>query len=353
MSRNKSTINLSDVLSKLSSPMEKVAAMSEGKTDELESKAAEVGKEEPATGKAKADESAKDSKEKSSEELEKEKKEAELEKSAAIKVSAAKVAAGTPVSGLEKIAQDLAEVEHRTMIKEAQVFGSVMADSFAGRLAEIQNVINNSDTPSYEKTAMEKTAARDDYMTKVATELYVNMDQKDQVLVYELVKTAAENGMHISPEEAFSALADQSIIMGEQAAFEKIATAEVMTKLAGYDHAKLDGFTKTAALMGETVSKEEAFHYLAKTAMAQGAAAAQKINPVEKRASVEKTAEEQSMEELNAMEKVAADLGAKGDKVGVAKLEKYAYEKGFEETLLKVASHTSGIGYEQTRNLME
>lgn len=350
----KSTINLGDVLDKLTSPMEKVANMSEGKTDELESKDAEVGKEKKVE--EKKDEKVKS---KESKEIEEEKKENDLEKEAAIKAAAEKVASvekvasETPVSGLEKIAQDLAEAEHRTMVKEAQVFGSVMADSFANRLAEIQDVVDSSDV-AIEKTAMDKTAAHDEYMTKVATELYINMDEKDQVLVNELVKVASENGMNITQEEAFSELAQQAIAMGEHAALEKVATEEAMTKLAGHDHARLDGFVKTAALMGEEITKEDAYNYMAKTAMEAGAQAAIET-PVEKVATentVEKTAEERNAEELEAMEKVAADLEAKGDTEGVAKLEKYAYEKGFEETLVKVAAHTSSIGYVQTEALM-
>ena len=331
---SKSTINLSSVLEKLTSPMEKVAAEVK-KVDAVETPAAEVGEEK------KVEEPKKEEKKtKESEELKKEDKDTDYEKKPEMK----KEASETPVSGLEKLASDLAEVEHRTMIKEAGVFGSVMADSFANRLAEIQTVVDES-----EDTDFDKTAAEFDYMEKVATELYVNMNEEEAGLVNELIKTASDNGMEVSPEQAFSALADEAIAMGESAAFQKIATEQVMTKLASEDHAQIDGFMKTAALMGQPCTKEEAFQYMAKTAMENGASVAiSEVAQVEKTAAVQET-----NNELEAMEKVAAEMEANGDKEGVASLEKYAYDKGFEETLVKVAAQTSGVAYAQTELLMK
>jgi len=330
----KSTINLSNVLEKLTSPMEKVAAEVKD-VDAVETPAADAGVEKKLEEPKKEEEKSKESGE-----LNKEDKETDYAKKPEMK----KEASENPVSGLEKLAADLAEVEHRTMIKEASVFGSVMADSFANRLAEIQNIVDASEEPSFDKTAAEH-----DYMEKVATELYVNMSDDEAGLVNELVKTASAHGMQITPEEAFSALADEAIAMGEAQAMQKIATEEVMTKLAAEDHAQIEGFMKTAALMGQPCSKEEAFQYLAKAAMEQGALAA-----ANEAATVEKTAAlHNSNSELEAMEKVAATMEANGDKEGVASLEKYAYEKGFEETLVKVAAHTSGIAYAQTELLMK
>lgn len=354
---SKSTISLSDVLINLTSPMEKTAEMKEGKTDALEDKATDAGCETPAEVKVEGDKPVEKKKEKEETEVptsedkdSDEYKKGEMDKEASIKAAAASITktasttTETPVSGLEKIAADLAEVEHRTMVKEASVFGSVMADSFANRLAEIQTVLDDSTT--MDKTAMEKTSAEEVYMEKVATELYHTMDREDAELVNTMVKTAADEGYQISPEQAFSALADEAIAMGEQAAFQKTAADEAMTKLASDDHAKIDGFVKTAALMGEQMTKTEAFTYLAKTAMENGA------NIAREEAIIEKTAAASVDTELNAMEKVASEMAERGDTAGVAALEKHAYDKGFEETLVKVAAHTSGIGYTQTEALM-
>jgi len=348
---SKSTINLNDMLAELTSPMEKTAMMADGKTDDMESKSADAGKEEKAEGKVEGSCDSKDSKE--SKELKEEKKETDLEKEASITKAASVLSNASPVNGLNKIAQDLADQEHKTMVKEAQVFGSVMADSFANRLAEIQTVVDASEEPTMDKTAEEHEY---ETMEKVATELYVNMNEGDQGLVNELCKTAAAHGTPCTPEEAFSALADEAISMGEAAALEKVAAAEVeevMTKLGSDDHALLDGFMKTAALMGDPCTKVEAFQHMAKQAMEAGANYA-----INEGTQVEKVASEQVEPatldaELVAMEKVASEMEARGDVEGVAALEKHAYEKGFEETLVKVASHTGSIGYAQTAQLME
>ena len=303
----------------------------------------------------------------------------------------------TPTGGLNKLASDLAAVEHQTMVKEAQVFGSTMADAFATRLGDIQTVLDQSAPVAnngFNKTASMAKTAEDQYMEKVATDLYHNMDQNDANLINGMVKTAADRGQHLRPEEAFSVIADDAIAAGERVAMEKVAAAEVMdslpntdkalinefTKVANAngancnhidafqhmaktamergeaacvidtlpqsDRAAITGFTKTAQAQGHNIDQIDAFQHMAKTAMVQGMEAAK----AEDNQMIKEAAERES--EFAAMEKLASDMEARGDKEGVARLEKYAYDKGFEETLTKVAAHTSGIGYAQTDALL-
>ena len=358
-----STINLSNILDELRSPAEMVKTA-----------AVNVTKESP-------------------KKVETQRVAAQMTKTAAQAPKVAETpAANTPTGGLNKLASDLAAVEHQTMVKEAQVFGSTMADAFASRLGDIQNVLDNSATPT--DSGFTKTA-EDQQMEKIATELYSNMDNDDVELVNTMVKTAADNGHNLRPEEAFSVLADEAILLGEKTAMEKIAAVDIMSQLPtsdkdainlftktaqekGYnmdridsfqhmaktamergeaaciidnlpmeDKAAITGFTKTAQAQGHNIDQIEAFQYMAKTAMAQGAQAAKNEDNTMTKEAAEQNAE------FVAMEKIAADMEAKGDKVGLAKLEKYAYDKGFEETLTKVAAHTSGLGYAQTDMLLK
>ena len=360
-----STINLSNILDELRSPAEMVKTA-----------AVNVTKESP-------------------KKVETQRVAAQMTKTAAQAPKVAETpAANTPTGGLNKLASDLAAVEHQTMVKEAQVFGSTMADAFASRLGDIQNVLDNSGTNETTSAGFTKTA-EDQHMEKIATELYCNMDNDDVELVNAMVKTAADNGHNIPPEEAFSVLADEAIALGEKTAMEKIAAADIIaslpksdqdaitnfTKVANdnganinvidsfqhlaktamergeaaciidnlpvEDKAAITGFTKTAQAQGHNIDQIEAFQYMAKTAMAQGAQAAKNEDNTMTKEAAEQNAE------FVAMEKIAADMEAKGDKVGLAKLEKYAYDKGFEETLTKVAAHTSGLGYAQTDMLLK
>ncbi len=345
------TINLNDILSNLSSPMEKTAAEVKN-VDAIEDDKSQVGEESALEEKKVENADAKPSEELKDEDKKQEyPKEGEEANKGEKSSTVEKTAEVAPMSGLEKIAADLAEVEHRTMVKEASVFGSVMADSFAERLASIQNVLDESTEGEIEKTAsMEKVgeftkmASDDDYMTKVATELYHNMDGQDQEMVGDLIKEAAANGMDVNPADAFRALADEASAAGEAYAMNKIASAEVMAIATPEEQATIQGFVKTAATMGEEISEYDAYNYLATQAVEAGKAAA-----------IEKTASEnvdtELVNELDAMEKVAADMSARGDVEGAEKLEKYAYDKGFEDTLIKVATNTSNIGYHQTEQL--
>ena len=348
----KNTINLSDVLNSLSTPMEKTAAEVKN-VDELENPEAEVGKEE------KLDEKKVDHVDgKDSELLKEEDKKQEYPKEGEEEnkgEKSEKTASVTPVTGLEKIAADLADVEHRTMVKEAQVFGSVMADSFATRLASVQTILDEAapieKTASMEKVGeFTKMASDDEYMTKVATELYHNMDEQDAAMVGSLIKEAAAEGMDVDASDAFSALADEAIAAGEAYAMNKIASAEVMTIATDEEKAMLQGFVKTAAANGHEMTEFDAYNYLA--GQAQANADIEKTAEVTPEPELEKTAEEVALiSELNTMEKVAAEMTANGDTEGAAKLEKYAYDKGFEDTLVKVATNTSNIGYAQTEML--
>ena len=359
-----STINLSNILAELRSPAE------------MTKTAAECDAAKKADKKAdKKEDQKEDKKEDKKEEMKKE-------------------AGAYPAQGLNKLAKDLAAVEHQTMIKEAQVFGSTMADAFASRLGEIQHVLDQS-APAEEFNKTAEEVAFDNQMEKVATELYQNMGQEEATVITDMVKTAADNGVQLSPEEAFSAIADEAIKLGEQTALEKVAAAEEIENLpaedknfighftkeandkgfkvspvdvyqhfskiaaargAAYaeienlstaDKSQLQGFLKTAQAKGAKIDVIDAYQYLAQSAMEKGAAASKR----ETEALVKTAAEQKS--EFEAMEKLAADMESKGDKEGLAKLEKYAYDKGFEETLVKVSAYTSGVAYTQTNELLK
>ena len=330
-----------------------------------------------------------------------------------------------PSESLDKIASELAAMEHNTMIKEAQIFGSTMADSFATRMTEIQQVLDQEDT-------MNKTASYDQNdMEKIAADLYNNMDAESEQAVEGLVKVAAEEGINLSREEAFQALAQEAAEAGQNAAMEKVASAEMYDTLDQAERASLQGFTKTAQAMGHDFDVLDSLTYLRNTELektaakkeddstalgtglgagaglaggAGGAAAlagkedtkragnalktilgrkqAQSAKDVQKYVLkdilkrnalkgggalagglalgagaghlIDKYAADNSLDgELAEMEKMAADLTASGEMEKVAELENIAYELGFEDTLTKVASHVSGIGYEQTNNLLQ
>ena len=172
-----------------------------------------------------------------------------------------------PSESLDKIASELAAMEHNTMIKEAQIFGSTMADSFATRMTEIQQVLDQEDT-------MNKTASYDQNdMEKIAADLYNNMDAESEQAVEGLVKVAAEEGINLSREEAFHVLAQDAVENGQNAAMEKVA-ADLYNNMDAESEQAVEGLVKVAAEEGINLSREEAFQTLAQEAAEAGQNAA-------------------------------------------------------------------------------
>jgi len=295
------SINLGNVLNKLTTPMEKTASDntdqggSAGTSDEqtnTEKFAQSLSKTASADGKTDtADATPPDNKDQT------------------------EPPTGSPVDGLQKYAEDIADMEHNTMVKEAQVFGAVMADSFAGRLAEIQEAVG--------------TQPADDGQTKVAS----TTDNGE--IVY---KDLQGNGYTQSDLEKAAALKEDA----ETQYMEKVAVDKFNT-LTEEEVEEVKAFQKFASEKGENLEPFEAFCKLAEYAAQQGY-----------EDTMVKVGEEAKAEGyMDTMEKVAGILKDQGETEAVQKLEKFAYDKGVTDCMEKVAFVAGSHGYSQTEALLK
>lgn len=123
---------------------------------------------------------------------------------------------GSPVADLMKTAAAVADAEHDALLKEAQLYGAAVADSFVARLAQhnaaLEQMNGGAKVASVQDGGFEKFASENPALVKEAAELGYTTTQQQ---MEKLAEAAYEKGYNETVEAIYKT-AHASFVQGFQ-----------------------------------------------------------------------------------------------------------------------------------------